>query len=179
MPSVRDSAAQGGRSDGTVIRDLGVLKAGLSWAKPNSGAVFEMPPLPPLRDWHLSRAEYNQLVAACDLPHLKLFTILALTTAGRASAILDLIWEQIDFERGRIRLSIQEVPKQLTSPRTGQTPIYSPPPQGPRDRPDERGGPRRAQGGIRARGSNHVIEWAGKLLKSVKNASRGLQSVLA
>lgn len=158
-----------GRSDGTVIRDLGVLKAGLNWAKPNSGAVFEMPPSPPPRDRHLSRQEYNKLVAACDLPHLKLFTILALTTAGRASAILDLTWEQIDFERGRIRLSIQEVPKQLTSPRTGQTPIYSPPRRKGRATVPMNEAARAAlKEAYRARESNHVIEWAGKPLKSIK-----------
>lgn len=38
------------------------------------------------------------------LPHIKLFIILALRTAAHKQAILDLRWDRVDFERGRIYL---------------------------------------------------------------------------
>jgi integrase len=94
-----------GVSDGTIIKELGVLKAGLGWAKKADGAVFEMPEAPPPRDRHIILEEFNKLVAACDLPHMRLFCLLGWYTAGRASAILELTWDRVDFERGQIRLS--------------------------------------------------------------------------
>lgn len=96
---------QMGRADGTINKELGVLRALLRWHAPNTPAVIELPPAPPPRDRHLGRGEYERLLAACAAPHLALFVILALATAGRAAAILDLTWERVDFRRGRIALS--------------------------------------------------------------------------
>lgn len=94
-----------GVSDGTIIKELGVLKAGLGWAGKAAGAVFEMPEAPPARDRHITLEEFNRLVEACELPHVKLFFLLGWYTAGRASAILELTWDRVDFARGQIRLS--------------------------------------------------------------------------
>lgn len=94
-----------GVSNGTIIKELGVLKAGLGWAGKGSQATFEMPEAPPPRDRHITLAEFNSLLEACDLPHVLLFCLLAWYTAGRASAILELTWDRVDFERGQIRLS--------------------------------------------------------------------------
>lgn len=94
-----------GVADGTVIKELGVLKAALGWAKKADGAVFEMPAAPPPRDRHIVLEEFNRLLEACELPHMRLFCLLGWYTAGRASAIFDLTWDRVDFERGQIRLS--------------------------------------------------------------------------
>ena len=94
-----------GVSNGTVIKELGVLKAALGWANKASQAVFEMPETPPARDRHITLDEFNRLVDACTLPHLKLFCLLGWYTAGRASAIFDLTWDRVDFQKGQIRLS--------------------------------------------------------------------------
>ena len=94
-----------GVSAGTVIKELGVLKAGLGWAGKGAQATFEMPEAPPPRDRHITLPEFNQLVDACELPHVRLFCLLGWYTAGRASAILELTWDRVDFERGQIRLS--------------------------------------------------------------------------
>jgi integrase len=96
---------QEGVSDGTIIKELGVVKAGLSWAGKGAGAIFEMPETPPARERHITLEEFNRLVDACALPHVKLFYLLGWYTAGRASAILQLTWDRVDFERGQIRLS--------------------------------------------------------------------------
>ena len=46
--------------------------------------------------------------AARPIPHLYLFVVLAYTTAGRASAILELTWDRVDFDSGIIRLGTGE-----------------------------------------------------------------------
>lgn len=151
----RDYAAKrrmGGVRDGTVIKDLGVLKAALKWAG-KTGWQIEMPPTPPPRDRYITREEYDQLVECAELPHIKLFIILAWSTAGRASAILELEWPQIDFIRGRVRL--QKGPGtakgRATVPMTPQC--------------------REAlETAHRERTSDYVIEWGGQPVKSVKRA---------
>lgn len=91
--------------DGTIIKELTVLRAGLRWHDKNTPAIFEMPSSPPPKERHLSREEFGKLVRSADrTPHLRLFVILALSTAGRAEAILELTWDRVDFEKGQIDL---------------------------------------------------------------------------
>lgn len=90
---------------GTVIRELIVLRAALRWQDRNTPAVIELPAAPPPRDRHLTREEYRRLLDAAVTPHVRLFIVLALATAGRASALLDLTWDRVDFVRGVIRLA--------------------------------------------------------------------------
>jgi integrase len=94
--------------DGTVHTELTYLRAALRWHDKNTPAVVELPSKPPPRDRHLSRAQYEHLLAAAETPHIRLFIVLALTTAGRMAAVLDLTWDRVDFERGIIRLGTGE-----------------------------------------------------------------------
>jgi len=93
-----------GVGDGTIIKDLGVLKAALRFAN-KLGAVIEMPPTPAPRDRYITRQEVQRLVDAADLGHVKLFITLAWCTAGRHSALLELTWDRVDFEAKTVRLS--------------------------------------------------------------------------
>lgn len=93
-----------GASDGTIRKQLGILAAALRWHDPNTPAVIELPPQPRPRNRFLSFEEANRLVDACVSPHIRLFVILALTTAARTGALLDLTWDRVDFDRGRIYL---------------------------------------------------------------------------
>jgi integrase len=97
-----------GRADGTIRKHLTALSAICKWSNKNTAALIEMPPLPPPRDRYLTKEEARKLVAATKgslyQPHIRLFIILALATAARASAILELKWNQIDFKRGMINL---------------------------------------------------------------------------
>ncbi|MGH6689752.1 MAG: tyrosine-type recombinase/integrase [Gammaproteobacteria bacterium] len=90
--------------DGTIGKELGTLRAGLRWADPRTSAVIELPSLPPPRERYLTREEARRLIANADAPHVKLFVVLALTTAGRKEAVLELAWDRVDFDRGIIRL---------------------------------------------------------------------------
>lgn len=56
-------------------------------------------------DYHLTRAQAKRLLKAAEnTPHLKLWIILALATAGRPLHILQLTWDRVDFHKGTINL---------------------------------------------------------------------------
>lgn len=99
-------AAEAG--DGTIHTELTFLRAALRWHSPATPAVVELPPKPPPMEHHLTRPQYEALVAAATTPHVRLFIILALATAGRMTAILELTWDRVDFDRGVIRLGTGE-----------------------------------------------------------------------
>lgn len=149
-----------GVGDGTIIKDLGVLKAALHWAKKAEGAVFEMPHAPPPRERWLTREEYDRLVAACGQAHIELFVILGLATAGRASALLELTWDRVDFAGSQIRLSAGE------GARKGRATV----------RMTERA--RRAlEIAYAGRTSDYVIEWGGQPVRSVRKSFAGACTV--
>ena len=93
-----------GVAPGTIRKELSTLRAGLRWHDPHTPAVLELPPAPPPRERHLSRDEARALIAASAAPHVRLFVVLALTTAARRTALLELTWDRVDFARGIIRL---------------------------------------------------------------------------
>jgi len=94
--------------DGTIIKELGILRSALRWQDKNTPAQFEMPSRPAPKERYLTRKEYLALLDGCATPHVRLYTILALSTAGRQSAILQLTWDRVDFNRGLIQLSIPD-----------------------------------------------------------------------
>ena len=95
-------------SNGTVIRELVTLRAALRWAAGEgwmaTDPYIELPPAPRPKDRWLTRPEAAKLIDACKTPHVRLFVTLALYTAGRASAILELTWQQVSLDRGIIDL---------------------------------------------------------------------------
>jgi integrase len=93
-----------GVTDGTVLKELSFLRSAVRKTKAGAQAVFEMPPQPPPQDRWLTEAEVTRLVAAMPDGHLRLFTILAVTTAARSGALLDLTWDRVDLERRQIAL---------------------------------------------------------------------------
>lgn len=103
---------EAGRSIGTAWTDLSCLRAAINWAAKAgmiSLAPFVWLPSPPKpKDRHLSRLEAQMLVDACVSSHIRHFVLLALCTAGRASALLELEWTRVDFVRGMIDLRTAE-----------------------------------------------------------------------
>lgn len=96
-----------GKSDGTILRELGTLKAALRFGQGNRWIgpvpVFKMPVRqPPPKDRWLTKGQVRKLLEACKSRHQRLFIRLALSTAARTSAILELKWESVDFETGLI-----------------------------------------------------------------------------
>lgn len=86
-----------GRSDSTVKTELEMLRACLNFHfKKDAPAIWVPPPSKP-RDRWLTREEVTTLLYHVEAPHLRLFITLALTTAARMSAILDLTWDRVDW----------------------------------------------------------------------------------
>lgn len=93
-----------GAKDATILKELSTLRAIVRWQDPRTPAVFELPSPPPPRDRYLTRQEYQKLLKACRAPHIRLFVLLAIGTAGRSTALLELTWDRVDFKRGLIQL---------------------------------------------------------------------------
>lgn len=97
-----------GCSDGTVRSDLSYIRAALGLAQ-RSGVIeaapsITLPPVPRHRDRYLERGEAESLVRGCAEFHVRLFVLLAITTAGRPKHILALTWSCVDLDRRIISL---------------------------------------------------------------------------
>jgi len=98
-----------GKKPGTIRTELTRVRSALNWAA-SEGLIDKAPTIarpsqPPPRDRYLTRDEAKRLIDTCDTPHIKTFVVLALTTGARMAAILELEWNQIDFEAGLITLT--------------------------------------------------------------------------
>lgn len=100
----RASRRRAGASDGTVLKELGTLRAAVRRTASGHLARFEMPRQPPPRDRWITKEEAAALLGATPDPHLRLFTILALATAARSGALLGLTWDRVDLKRRQIAL---------------------------------------------------------------------------
>jgi integrase len=97
-----------GIKDGTIHTELGHLRMVLRWAEKKKlidrAPHISRPSKPPARDRHLTRKQIGALRNAASLPHVRLFITLAVGTGARSGALLDLTWDRVDFERGKIDL---------------------------------------------------------------------------
>jgi integrase len=98
-------------SDGTLIRELGVLRRALAWATEQNppwltrAPHIERPEAPSGRDRYLTRPESTALIAAAETtPHIALFVMIALYTGARTGAILDLTWDRVNFDGGDMNM---------------------------------------------------------------------------
>jgi len=146
---------------GTVWTELGHLTTVLNWAK--SARLIEhvpsisRPQKPAPKDRYLTREEIKHLLDAASQPHIKLAILLMLSTAARIGAILELTWDQVNFDRNQIDLR-----KSASGPRKGRGVVPM------------NAGLREALLSARdAALSDHVIEWGGQY---VKNITRGFSS---
>ena len=100
--------AKAGRQAGTICTELAHLRVCLAWAVKariiQEAPYIERPQLPPPKERHLTRAEAEKVIAAAVAPHVRLFIVLAISTAARSTALLELKWDRIDFERGLVVL---------------------------------------------------------------------------
>jgi integrase len=161
-----------GRKDGTVWTELGHLRTALKWAERTKriaqASHIERPQKPPAKDRYLTREEAEVLLDATLMPHIRLFVILAITTAARASALLDLTWDRCDMERRLIHLGNPDAKGR----RKGRATVPM--------NDTARAALAEAKMGAR---SPFVIEWAGakvgKVRKGIESATRraGLENV--
>ncbi|MDG4650079.1 site-specific integrase [Roseibacterium sp. SDUM158017] len=145
-----------GRADGTIWTELGLLRNVLSWSVKQGlidrAPYIERPSKPSPKDRHLTRAEVDKLLDAPAEPHVRLAILLMLTTAARVTAVLELTWSRVDLMRGQIDY---RTPGATTRKGRAVVPINA----------TLRSALMAARG---AALSDHVVEWAGKPVASIK-----------
>lgn len=102
-------ARQRSMADATVRYELSMLSVALRWAS-EAGYIAKHPtiwrPEPPERKVrHLTRGQFDKWFAQVKAPHARLYVELGLATMARPTAILELTWPQVDFERGTVDLN--------------------------------------------------------------------------
>lgn len=102
-------ARRRGMADATVRYELGMLSVALRWAV-NKELIRKSPeiwrPEPPERKLrNLTRNEFEDWFEQVKAPHARLYVELGLATMARPTAILELTWDRVDFERGTVDLN--------------------------------------------------------------------------
>ena len=148
-----------GLAASTIRTDLALLRACLIWRYKEEAPSIWLPPASPPRERWLTKDEARTLEQAAASPHIKLFLILGLSTGARGNAILDLTWDRVDFAHGTI--NYRPPGRVETNKRRTIVPIN-----------------KKARAALEeayeARLTDHVIEYGGEPVKSVKKAIRRL-----
>lgn len=148
-----------GYANSTIKTDLELLRACLRRHYGKAAPVLWIPPASKPRDIWLTKEQARTIVDAAKSPHVRLFVILALATGARAGAILDLTWDRVDFAQGTI--DYRPAGRDVTNKRRTVVPMN----------PVARAALEEAE---KARLSDHVIEFGGKPVGSVKKAIQRL-----
>lgn len=166
---IQDRRANGIK-DGTIWTQLGKLRTCLHWAV-KKGMIeraphIERPSKPSPSERYLTKEEIRLLLEVDCAPHIKLSIRLLLATAARVTAVLELTWDRVDFERKQINLRTGD------GQRKGRAIV-------PMTESLERALVEARKGAL----SDHVVEWAGGSIKSIKKGFKaaadaaGLQDV--
>jgi integrase len=155
-PAIRRYVAGRQVADGTILREIGTLRAALSWAVENQWITLR--PIisnpvktPPPRGRWITKDEAVRLLEGCREPHMRVFIMMALMTVARSGAILEAKWSQVDFKKRVIDFGPGHGNKRRTL-----VPIN-----------DEL--MRTLQAAKELACSAHIVEFRGNPLKSVKN----------
>jgi integrase len=168
---------EAGRSPSTIWTELTRLRSCINWAGKRHIVTMIpyvwVPTKPAGRTRVMTVDEVKALIAACKMPHLRLFVILAITTGGRSGAICQLLWVNVDFEAGTIDLRSTETINPLTKrAHKGRAVVAM--------TAEARAALLEAQKGAI---SDYVIEWNGEPVKKIRKAfaaackSAGLKGV--
>jgi integrase len=87
----------------TIRYELSMLSVALRYAK--KPTPIWRPEAPERKVRHLTQAEFERWFAEVKAPHARLYALLGLYSMARPTAILELTWDRVDFERGMIDLN--------------------------------------------------------------------------
>lgn len=87
----------------TLRYELSMLSVALRHA--NKPRRVWRPAAPERQVRHLTHGEFERWYAEVRAPHARLYALLGLYTMARPTAILELTWDRVDFERGQIDLN--------------------------------------------------------------------------
>jgi len=152
-----------GISPGSIHTELGHLQSALRFAAAHrmiDVAPRVWRPAKPQTDKRiLNHAEARALIEAAIEPHIRLALILLLCTGARVGALLDLTWQRVDLDRGTINLRLDDA-----TTRKGRAIV-----------PMNATARAALEVAKHAALSDHVIEWAGRPVKSIR---KGVQSAV-
>lgn len=141
-----------GMTNSTIRTELESLRACLRWHYGANAPKIVAPPPSKPRERFLTKADRDALLTAIATPHVKLFVMLALGTGARSGAILDLTWDRVGQT-----IDFNAAGRDKTNKRRTIVPVT----------------PRLRTALDEAREtamSDHVIEYGGRPVKSVKTA---------
>jgi integrase len=144
-----------GKSPSTIKTELEALRACLRWHYGKDAPVITAPAPSKPRERYLTKEEADRLLASIETPHVRLFVTLALATGARMGAILDLTWDRVDFTHGTI--DFRPAGRDVTNKRRVIVPM-------------NRRAREAMEAAYEARLTDHVIEYGGKPVASVKRA---------
>jgi integrase len=146
-----------GAAPSTIRTELEYLRACLNLRYGRGHNRVWLPAGSAPRDHYITREQLDRLLEHVSTPHVRLFIILAITTGARMNALLELRWEQVDFKHRTINFN--RACREQTNKRRPEVPLNT-----------------RAYQALEeaARGAltEHVIEWDGKPVRSIKKAIR-------
>lgn len=87
----------------TLRYELSMLSVALRHA--NKPRKIWRPAAPERKSKHLTHAEFERWFEGVKAPHARLYVLLGLFTMARPTAILQLTWDRVDFERKQIDLN--------------------------------------------------------------------------
>jgi integrase len=151
----------------SIHHELNCLRTILNWAaKPNRRLIpaqvgVWVPPNERPRRNEISPAQFAALMAECKLPHLRLYVLLAIFTAQRRTAILELTWSRVNFDKRTIDFRGDDRRKSIldTGGKKGRSVV---------DMPDSLF--KVMQDAYLWRRTANVIEYAGSPVKDIKTA---------
>lgn len=146
-------------ADSTVRYELLLLSTALNWAKGKKHILARpsiwLPEKDAYRIRYLERDDFEKFYDAVKSPHARLYVLLGVYTIARPTAILELEWSRVDFERRQIDLN--PIGRRQTVKRRPIVPINSELHEA-------------LAGAFVARQSEYVIERGGEPIRSIKKA---------
>ncbi|MCB2076360.1 MAG: site-specific integrase [Novosphingobium sp.] len=105
----RDYLKWRNRAINTMRHELSLVRTACNWALAErhiaAAVPIKLPPMPETSVGHITKDEFRRFLEGCAAPHVKLFAMLAVTTGGRKSALLEARWDQVDFARAILDLN--------------------------------------------------------------------------
>ena len=150
-----------GISQGSIHTELGHLRSSMTFAERSriidAAPHIERPAKPTPKERFLTKDEIARLIDAADSPHIALAIHVLFGTAARVGAVLDLTWDRVDLNRGVINLRMDDA-----RTRKGRAIV-----------PINRGLRAALQTAKDAALSDHVVEWAGQPVASIRKGFEG------
>lgn len=142
-------------ANGTILREVGVLRAAMAWAVEHQWLAVKPEisnpvPTPRGRQRWLTKDEARRLLEGCREPHVRLFIMLGLMTVARTGAILEALWDQVDWTQRTIDYGEGHGNKRRAVVPLNDDVLQT------------------LQAAKRLACSPYIVEWRGKPLKTVK-----------